>query len=273
MIIIIGYDVCWRVLILNVPEVTWSLPKSLVADLTLVGPLPRMLELVLDHVDLESEPFAADPALVLSMIEMGCCIVSVPAEQVAVLLVATIELAAVPNLRGWLILKLLEAWALVFHLLCLIWALAYSKLRRPNFKQSLFLNSNSSRKISVFRNFSFFFLGAIVKRKTEDTLSNAGLLKVLKLSWSLIGLRALVFVNGRVSSPYFEAEGSAGLLFLGAFCRLAWMLSKALLGRFCHLVQFGFWLLNSLLSMSKELNFETYFSILFEFWSRVTTNG
>ena len=80
MVIIIGLDVRLWVLILYVPEVTWPLPKSLVAHLALVGPLPRMLILVLDHVDLESEPLATDPTLVLSMIEVGCRIVPVPAE-------------------------------------------------------------------------------------------------------------------------------------------------------------------------------------------------
>ena len=152
----------------------------------------------------------------------------------------------VPNLRGRLILLLWEAWALVALSLCRIWALAYAKLGRPNCKQSLFKNSSSLWKIGVFWILFFFFLGAVVKRKTEDTLSNAGLLKVFKLSLSLVGLRALISVIGRVSSPSFDAEGSAGLFYLGAFCGLACLLSKVLLGWFCHLVQFGFWLLKLL---------------------------
>ena len=151
-------------------------------------------------------------------------IVPIPAEQVPVLLVATIELAVVPCLRAWLILLLLEAWTLAALHLCLIWGLAYSKF----FKRSLFESRIFLWKIGAFWIFYFFF----------------------KLNSSLLGLRALVSVIGRVSSPSFEAEGSASLLYLGAFRGLALIVSKALLGRFCHLVQFGIFLLNSLLSRS-----------------------
>ena len=56
-----------------------------------------MLELVLDHVDLQSEPLPANPALVLSMIEVGCRIVPVSAELVSIFFVATMELAVVPH--------------------------------------------------------------------------------------------------------------------------------------------------------------------------------
>ena len=70
------------------------------ADLAFVGPLPRVLVLVLDHLYFEGEPLTADPALELFVIEMVCRIVSVPAEQVPVLFVATIELAVAPCIRA-----------------------------------------------------------------------------------------------------------------------------------------------------------------------------
>ena len=67
-------------------------------------PLPRMLELVLDHEDLESEPLPTNPAHILSMVEVDYCKVPVPAELVSILFVATMEFAVVPHLRGRLFL-------------------------------------------------------------------------------------------------------------------------------------------------------------------------
>ena len=68
-----------------------------------MGPLPGMLELVLDHEDLESEPLSTNPARILSMVEVGYRKVSTPAELVSILFVATMELAVVPHLRGRLV--------------------------------------------------------------------------------------------------------------------------------------------------------------------------
>ena len=169
-------------------------------------------------------------------------IVSIPAEQVPVLLFATIKLAVVPCLRAWLVLLLWEAWTLAALHLRLIWGLAFSKF----FKRSLVENSTLMWKVSAFWIFHFFFKRSLV----EDSIYNAGLLMVFKLNSSLVGLRALVSVIGRIISPSFEAEGSASLIYLGAFRGLELIVSKALLGRFCHLVQFGIWLLNCLLSRS-----------------------
>ena len=64
-----------------------------------MGPLPRMLVLVLDHEDLESESLPTNPARILSMVKVGYRKVPIPSEQVSIFFVTAWELAVVPHLR------------------------------------------------------------------------------------------------------------------------------------------------------------------------------
>ena len=104
---------------LGVSVVTRPLPKSLVAELALMGPLPRMLVLVLDHEDLESEPLPTNPARILSMVKVGHSKVPIPSKQVSILFVAALKLAVVPYLRDRLFLLIQSPRYLTVLLLCL----------------------------------------------------------------------------------------------------------------------------------------------------------
>lgn len=157
----------FRVLVLQMPKIAWSLPKVFVAAPILadVRSLTGMLVFMLSHINFECKSFAAKSTSKPLFLRMDWTIVPLSTKWIFVFFVTTIELAMVPSL--WLLIKS------IFLIVTIFWVFTFFRKHFfAGFLSYLYGILTENRRFSLYGHlFLWLLLHTHVGRKRDETVS------------------------------------------------------------------------------------------------------